>query len=89
MDGSFKPGKEVSRAEAVKMVLSAMGENPSRTSRSSFTDVPLSHWGLKWIEAALELNIVSGKNFYTFAPDNAMTRGEAAKIIVEGLLEME
>lgn len=85
-DGSFKPGNEVSRAEAVKMVLGAMGENPSRPNRSSFSDVPVSHWGLKWIEAALEANIVSGKNFYTFAPNDGMTRGEAAKVIVEGLL---
>lgn len=86
LDGSFKPGNEVSRAEAVKMVLGAMGEDPTRPNRSSFSDVPTSHWGLRWIEAALEANIVSGKNFYIFAPNDSMTRGEAAKVIVEGLL---
>ncbi|MDP4008436.1 MAG: S-layer homology domain-containing protein [Candidatus Peregrinibacteria bacterium] len=86
LDGSFKPNNEVSRAEAVKMVLSAMGENPSRVNASSFTDVPASHWGMRWIEIARDMNIVSGKNYYTFAPNESMTRGEAAKVIVEGLL---
>lgn len=86
LDGSFKPGNEVSRAEAVKMVLSAMGEDPSRVNASSFTDVPASHWGMRWIEMARDMNIISGKNYYTFAPNESMTRGEAAKVIVEGLL---
>jgi len=86
-DGTFKPGKEVSRAEAVKMILAAMGESPSRAHTSSFADVPVTHWGLGWIETAKEMKIVSGKNFFQFAPNDSTTRGEAAKMIVEGLLD--
>ncbi|MBT6068811.1 hypothetical protein HOG48_03575 [Candidatus Peregrinibacteria bacterium] len=81
-DGTFRPGATVSRAEAVKMVLAAMGERPSFAD-STFTDIS-DHWAAGWITRARSMNLVTGYTLDTFAPDASLLRGEAAKLILMG-----
>lgn len=82
-DGTFKPGQKVTRAEAVKMVLAAAGYRPTFGGHS-FADVPGSHWATGWISQARSMNLVSGYTPTEFGPDNTLSRGEAAKVILLG-----
>ncbi len=81
LDGTFRPGNEVSRAEAVKMVLAAMGERPGGVN--TFTDT-VGHWAEGWIARARAMRLVAGYTADTFAPNAPLLRGEAAKLILMG-----
>ncbi len=52
---------------------------------TTFTDVPLTHWAVAYIEALKDAGIVDGvkeEGGYYFYPDNAVTRAEFTKMIV-------
>ena len=83
VDGTFRPGNHVSRAEAVKMLLAAIGERPS-FNEVPFTDIDQGHWGLGWITRAYTMGIVSGYTESLFGPNDSLSRGAAAKIILMG-----
>ncbi|CAH1205914.1 hypothetical protein PAECIP111892_02801 [Paenibacillus auburnensis] len=52
-DGSFAPAKSLSRAEAVTVINRLFGRGPlSGVTRSSFSDVPVTHWAFADIEEA-------------------------------------
>lgn len=51
-------------------------------SEQVFKDVPASHWAYESINALYERRIINGKGDGIFAPDDFVTRAEAAKIIV-------
>ncbi|WP_310832188.1 S-layer homology domain-containing protein [Paenibacillus pedocola] len=52
-DGSFAPAKMLSRAEAVTVINRLFGRGPlSGVTRSSFSDVPVTHWAFADIEEA-------------------------------------
>jgi len=76
-DGSFKPEKNITRAEITKIIANALG---LASSSSSFTDVG-SHWARDSIGACAKTGIVGGYLDNTFKPDNTATRAEAAKMI--------
>lgn len=84
-DNNFRPNQKVSRAEAVKMVLLATGRSESNANDSTFIDVPNYHWAMQWIDTAKVNYIISGYAGNKFKPDNFVTRGEGAKIIVNAL----
>ena len=87
----FRPGDPINRAELVKMIITAIDGLYSyeAPARPTFKDVPDNTWYYKYVEAAVQLGIVSG---YTdeegnltgeFGPSNLVNRAEAAKIIVK------
>ncbi|WP_165445298.1 S-layer homology domain-containing protein [Bacilliculturomica massiliensis] len=51
LDGTFRPNNPITRAEAVTIINSIIGLEPS-TGQMSFTDVPESHWAYNNIKAA-------------------------------------
>ncbi|QSF46363.1 S-layer homology domain-containing protein [Paenibacillus tianjinensis] len=52
-DGSFAPAKSLTRAEAVTVINRLFGRGPlSGVTRSSFSDVPVTHWAFADIEEA-------------------------------------
>jgi hypothetical protein len=53
-------------------------------AQSSFTDIE-THWAKKWIEAAVELEFVSGYEDGTFKPDRTITRAEFSKLMNSAL----
>jgi hypothetical protein len=79
-DGSFRPGKEITRAEIAKMVVNA-GGFITNTSGSRFPDVPPTHWAYNFIMTAKNEGIVGGYPDGTFRPDNSANRAEAAKMV--------
>ncbi|SCZ11037.1 S-layer homology domain-containing protein [Paenibacillus polysaccharolyticus] len=51
-DGTFRPEKLVSRAEAVTMINKLIGLQPAATALKSWSDVPDTHWAYQAIQTA-------------------------------------
>lgn len=79
-DGSFRPEKEVTRAEFVVLAL-RFAEIPLETSGKRFSDVPTSHWASDYIRTAVKNSVVSGYSDGSFHPDMQITRAEAVTIL--------
>ena len=77
----FAPNQHITRAEAVKVVLSTYGIAPLNVSESFFKDV--HGWELGWVEKARVIGLVQGIGNGNFDPHRPITRAEAAKIIVK------
>ncbi|MBE0448664.1 MAG: S-layer homology domain-containing protein [Actinobacteria bacterium] len=81
-DGTFKPLNSITRAEFSKMIILAMGESPSTSTVTSFTDVTSSYWAHGYIERAKELGIIDGYPDSIFKPTANVSRQEIAKMVV-------
>lgn len=77
-DGTFKPGKQVTRAEFVKIISSFTQLN--RNGKVSFKDVT-GGWAYVYIATAYENGWIDGYSDNTFRPSRNITRAEAAKVI--------
>lgn len=79
-DGSFMPEQSVTRAEFSKMICIAMkfdlssGENP-------FNDVNISDWFSDYVITLAEKEIVNGYTENLFAPNDKISREDAAVIV--------
>ena len=51
-DGTFKPDKEITRAEAVTMIQAAFKVKVKKGLKESFKDVPKNHWAYNAIMTA-------------------------------------
>lgn len=78
-DGTFRPTKEITRAEFVTIVAKFL-DTELETEASAFTDAK-NHWAEQYINVALAENLISGYTDDTFKPDEAITRAEAITII--------
>jgi hypothetical protein len=76
----FAPERNLTRAEAVKIILSAKKINPPPIIETSFDD--LEGWALPWVEEAFRLKIVQGVSPRKFAPERNLTRAEAVKLLM-------
>lgn len=79
-DGRFLPEAYVTRREFVKIVINSLSLY-DENAVCAFSDVAPDDWGYKYIASAYEKRIISGKDEKTFAPDDAVTREEAAHIL--------
>jgi len=80
-DWSFKAWNEISRAEAVKMLLLSRSEKLKDLyySKFAFEDVPETHWAKNILEYAVRNHfLTASKSFY---PNKAINRAEASKLI--------
>lgn len=59
-DGTFKPDKEVVRAEAVKIIIAPLFQEIADVSENPFPDVNPSEWFAKYVQKAKEQGVVSG-----------------------------
>jgi len=77
-DGSMRWEGTVTRAEAVKILLTAMGEEAPSLDRSPmvFIDVSPSHWAFGHITLAAEMGIVRGRPGKIFDPEEKITMAE-------------
>lgn len=66
----------IKRADAAVMIAKALNLNVSDVKASGFKDVPKR--AKKYVDALKEADIISGKSSDSFAPDQKITRGEAA-----------
>ena len=76
-DGSFRPNAPVTRAEFA--AIASRFEKLTQGSKS-FTDVPDTHWAVKYINFAATRGWVTGYSDGTFKPENPITRAEVAAV---------
>ncbi len=77
-DGTLRPENNITRAEALKILLTIKGLKGSK-KKSDFKD--LDSWQITWVEKAKELGIVKGFSDTEFKPNDNLTRAQATKII--------
>lgn len=76
-DGSFRPNAPVTRAEFA--AIASRFEKLTQGS-ASFTDVPDTHWAVKYINFAATRGWVTGYADGTFKPEHSITRAEVAAV---------
>lgn len=92
LTGEFKPENKVTRAEAIKVLLSAANVPAKQDPAEKFTDVPANTWFTAYVTTAFNWNIVDGYRNAAgaltgkFGPADLITRAQAAKI---GVLVMD
>lgn len=84
-DGTFKPGAQTTRSEALAIVLRSAGVNLAtvNTNNLPFSDVKKSDWYATTVAWAYQNGIVNGRTANTFAPGDVVTRAEIVKIILK------
>lgn len=90
-DNTFRPNKAVTRAEASKILVIALGKEGEATSRSeseqnsilsAFTDqASILSWARPYVAQAVQDSIFQGFPDSTFRPNNSITRAEAATVV--------
>jgi fibronectin type 3 domain-containing protein len=80
-DGTFRPARQITRAEFIKTLFLATGKQPTAFFKGYFPDVLVIHWAWAYIEKAKELGLISGYADGSFRPNQYITRAEVAKII--------
>lgn len=84
-DGTFRPGRSINRAEALKVFIKSSGVDRETDVIAPFADVYQEFWYAPFVNFAYGLNIVEGMTMYgmkIFAPDSSITRAEAAKLSI-------
>jgi len=79
-NGYLNGGKNLKRAEAVKLLMVVKGIEPPELSENPFPDVPYTQWFAGYVYKAEKLGYVEGDEGM-FKPDRDITRGELAKIV--------
>jgi len=83
-DGNFNPDDSVNRAEAMKMILEAIGEDTdTAATTTSFTDVDSSAWYASYVKKAKELGVVSGYSDGSFKPAQTVNKAELLKMLLK------
>ncbi len=81
-DGSYKPDKEINRAEFTKIIMASSFSEESITGSYCFTDVN-NEWFAQYICSAKNEGIINGYSDGSFRPNNLVNLVEALKIIWE------
>ena len=79
-DNTFRPDERVTREQALKMILCALGYEPVSCS-GSFSDVDKAAWYASYVGAALQKNIVKGMGENMFGIGKNVTREDFAVML--------
>ena len=89
-DGTFKPARNISKAEAVKVVLgSFVFTIPETADKSYFSDVSASSWYAPYLQTAFEKGILEETENSSFNPDTNILRGAVSHIIYQAYLQTQ
>lgn len=80
-NGYLYPGREITRAEAIKILIEAKGITPPELTENPFDDVYFGDWYAGYIYKAFMLGYVAGVGDNLFEPNRNITRAEMAKIV--------
>ena len=85
-DGSFRPKETLTRAQAAKILCTALegaGKAESLTKTDTgFSDVSASHWAAKYVAYCAEKRIAAGMGDGRFSPDGQLTAAAFAKMLL-------
>ncbi|AYC28891.1 S8 family peptidase [Paenisporosarcina cavernae] len=79
-DGSFQPGRNILRSEAIALLGRVVGLNGEQRS-TTFSDVSSGSFASGYIQSAYEQNLLSGFPDGTFRPNQPVTRAEMAILL--------
>ena len=87
-DGSFAPGRQVNKAEFLKMLMLANQVNLESAAAPtlSFKDVPTEAWFAPYLYYAFNLGIIAPEAPGVLNPHKLLTRGEVAEILYRLIL---
>jgi S-layer homology domain len=80
-DGTFRPGAQVTRGQAAKIVVLSAGWTIDVTGGPHFNDVAPDSTFYTYVETAYNHGVISGYPDGTFRPGNSATRGQISKIV--------
>lgn len=87
-DGTFKPTRNLTRLQAVTMILREKGIKDYTAPNPNFTDLQPGDHGYAIVAKAVELGFIGGKTARDgskyFDPAAPLTRGQMSKILAEG-----
>lgn len=82
-DGSFRPDKEISRAEMVTLLVKAQQlNNEIKSGQAGYNDVAPTYWAYKYIAAASNAGLAKGYANGAFRPETPLSRAEACAFIL-------
>lgn len=79
---SQKKDEEVTRAYFAEFIYKIFCKDITGSDNAYFYDVPNTHYAFRAISALAEMNIISASDDKMFNPDRAITRSEAAKMLL-------
>ena len=79
-DSAFRPQANITRAEFVKLLVTAFAPNSADAS-SSFDDVKEGDWYYQYVSQSVALGFVMGYENNVFAPDSNISREDMAVMI--------
>jgi len=82
-NGSFGPYNSLTRAEALKIIMTAKGITDPQANQSDYFSDTESHWGEDYINYAHEQGWINGYENGDFGPNNEFTYSQMAKITIE------
>ena len=82
-EGTFKPEKQITRAEFVTMCTKFYNlfDTVTSSKKNIFNDVINSHWASGFIYSAVAMEWIKGYADSTFKPDSNITRAEVVAIV--------
>lgn len=84
-DGTFRPEDNVTRGQLAKFVRRGFGFEANTSCGSGFSDISTNHVFYEDIMTLRCNNIISGFEDGSFQPDSDVTRGQAAKFVINSL----
>lgn len=83
--GEFFPKRVITRAEASKFIVLALGLEQDQTSVQAFKDVPKDSWYAGFVGALVKAGIIQGTSATTFSPQDQVTREQLAVLFIRAL----
>lgn len=84
-DGTFKPGNPITRAEMAAMLTRLLNRDREYIPTATYSDVSSQHWASSNIEVMGQTGIMQGYQSGAFRPEQPITRGEFAAVVLRFL----
>lgn len=81
-DGTFRPGRPITRAEFAKMMVLANNLPVSHLAVPTFSDLPAAHWAFDVVETAVQSKLFLGYPDGTFRPEDPVTKEQVVAVLV-------
>jgi hypothetical protein len=84
-DGTYRPNNDLTRGQIAKIMVMAQQWALANPATATFSDVPVGSTFFQYVETAVTHTLLSGYPDGTFRPNTTATRGQASKIIYNGI----
>ncbi len=85
-DNTFRPERQITRAELATMIVRAMKISPAASPALTFSDAgDIPAWARGYVATAVEKGIIAGRPDNTFGAPDSATRAEAATMVIKML----